>query len=147
MVTRHHPWGDHARSIVLNLSGVSAVTLRLINFEEQSHKTVFINHTRFEERIEPKRNRTEVQPNALPVGQTANTSRLYSLCHVSPWQHSITRLAPGMRVNTRFVLSYACAHHWEASFFEAVPLVGFMYLVFTCMPGESYRRRLRSLLL
>ena len=26
-----------------------------------------------------------------------------------------------------------------------VPLVEFMYLVFTCMPGESYRRRLRSL--
>ena len=30
---------------------------------------------------------------------------------------------------------------------EAVPLVEFMYLVFTSMPGESYRRRLRSLLL
>ena len=29
---------------------------------------------------------------------------------------------------------------------EDVPLVDFMYLVFTCMPGESYRRRLRSLL-
>ena len=28
-----------------------------------------------------------------------------------------------------------------------VPLVEFVYLVFTCMPGESYRRRLRSLLL
>ena len=28
-----------------------------------------------------------------------------------------------------------------------VPLVEFMYLVFTRMPGESYRRRLRSLLL
>ena len=31
--------------------------------------------------------------------------------------------------------------------FEAVPLVAFVYLVFTRMPGESYRRRLRSLLL
>ena len=31
--------------------------------------------------------------------------------------------------------------------FEDVPLVEFMYLVFTRMPGESYRRRLRSLLL
>ena len=31
--------------------------------------------------------------------------------------------------------------------FEAVPLVEFMYLVFTHMPGEKYRRRLRSLLL
>ena len=28
-----------------------------------------------------------------------------------------------------------------------VPLVEFMYLVFTRMPGKSYRRRLRSLLL
>ena len=28
---------------------------------------------------------------------------------------------------------------------EAVPLVKFMYLVFTGMPGESYRRRFRSL--
>ena len=30
---------------------------------------------------------------------------------------------------------------------ENVPLVEFMYLLFTSMPGESYRRRLRSLLL
>ena len=30
---------------------------------------------------------------------------------------------------------------------STVPLVAFMYLVFTRMPGESYRRRLRSLLL
>ena len=29
---------------------------------------------------------------------------------------------------------------------EDVPLVEFMYLVFTRMPGESYRRWLRSLL-
>ena len=27
-----------------------------------------------------------------------------------------------------------------------VPMVEFMYLVVTCMPGESYCRRLRSLL-
>ena len=32
-------------------------------------------------------------------------------------------------------------------FFEDVPLVEFMYLVFTRMPSESYGRRLRSLLL
>ena len=31
--------------------------------------------------------------------------------------------------------------------FEDVPPVEFMYLVSTSMPGESYRRRLRSLLL
>ena len=30
---------------------------------------------------------------------------------------------------------------------ECVLLVEFMYLIFTRMPGESYRRRLRSLLL
>ena len=29
---------------------------------------------------------------------------------------------------------------------EDVPLVEFMYLVFICMPGERYRRRLQSLL-
>ena len=31
--------------------------------------------------------------------------------------------------------------------FEDVPLVGFIHLIFTRMPGESYRRRLRSSLL
>ena len=34
-----------------------------------------------------------------------------------------------------------------ASFFEDTPLVEFMYLVFTRMPGASYHRGLRSLLL
>ena len=38
----------------------------------------------------------------------------------------------GLRVNTRF---------------EDGPLVEFMYIVFTRMPGESYRRWLKSLLL
>ena len=33
------------------------------------------------------------------------------------------------------------------SFFEDVPLVEFMYLVLTRMPGDSYHSRLRSLLL
>ena len=33
------------------------------------------------------------------------------------------------------------------TFTEDVPLVEFMYLVFTRIPGESYCRRLRSLLL
>ena len=32
-------------------------------------------------------------------------------------------------------------------FFERVPLVEFMYFAFTIMPGKSYCRRLRSLLL
>ena len=30
--------------------------------------------------------------------------------------------------------------------FEDVPVVEFMYLVFTCTPGEGYCRQLRSLL-
>ena len=42
-------------------------------------------------------------------------------------------------------VGYLC--HWGASFFEDIPLVEFMYLVFTRMPGESYHRRLKSLLL
>ena len=37
--------------------------------------------------------------------------------------------------------------HWGVSFFEDVPLVDFTYLEFTRIPGESYRRRLGSLLL
>ena len=32
-------------------------------------------------------------------------------------------------------------------YFEGVPLVEFIYLEFTIIPGESYRRRLRSFLL
>ena len=35
----------------------------------------------------------------------------------------------------------------ELEWFEDVPQVEFMYLAFIRMPGESYRRRLRSLLL
>ena len=36
---------------------------------------------------------------------------------------------------------------YDGVYDEDVPLVEFMYLVFTRMPGESYRRRLMSLLL
>ena len=42
---------------------------------------------------------------------------------------------------------YAISPNFSSVVFEDVPLVEFMYLVFTRMPGESYRRRLRSLLL
>ena len=66
---------------------------------------------------------------------------------------------------SKLVLSYACIPVspsvpemegiimyilclWGASFFKDVPLVvEFMYLVFTCMPSESYCRQLRSMLL
>ena len=44
----------------------------------QSHRTVFTNYNLFEEKGEPKRYRTEVlpliQPNALPLGQTAHVA-------------------------------------------------------------------------
>ena len=38
-------------------------------------------------------------------------------------------------------------HNVRRTVLEDVPLVEFMYLVFTRMPGKNYRRRLRSLLL
>ena len=40
---------------------------------------------------------------------------------------------------------YIC--HWRASFLEDEPLVEFMYLVFTRLPGESCHRQLGSLVL
>ena len=48
-----------------------------VGSDGQSHKTVSTNHNLFEEKGEPKRNRTEVlpaasQPNALPLGQTGS---------------------------------------------------------------------------
>ena len=39
------------------------------------------------------------------------------------------------------------SHTAPELYFEDVPLVEFMYLVFTCIVGESYRRRPRSSLL
>ena len=42
---------------------------------------------------------------------------------------------------------YSFCHQNDVHPFEDVPLVEFMYLVFTRMPSESYRRQLRSLLL
>ena len=46
-----------------------------------------------------------------------------------------------VRVTDKEITTVALSH------FEDVPLVEFMYLVCTHMPGKSYRRRLRSLLL
>ena len=42
--------------------------------------------------------------------------------------------------------NFICAVDLLIQTFMDVPLVECMYLVFTRMPGESYRRRLRSLL-
>ena len=59
-----------------------------------------------------------------------------------------------MRVNTRHInptsgtASVFFFFGWSFSgYTEDVPLVELLYLVFTRMPGESYRRRLGSLLL
>ena len=41
----------------------------------------------------------------------------------------------------------ATLNHKIYIFIEDIPLVEFMYLLFTRMPGVSYRRRLRFLLL
>ena len=48
-------------------------------------------------------------------------------------------------LNVKHIINVFCLFCFL--FFEDVPLVEFMYLVFTRMSGESYRRRLRSLLL
>ena len=49
-----------------------------------------------------------------------------------------------MHVNTRYINSrYIYSLNAQS---EDVPLMEFMYLVVTCMPGESYRRLLGSLL-
>ena len=44
---------------------------------------------------------------------------------------------------------YARGEGWEGEtyVFQDIPVVEFMYLVFTHMPGENYRRKLRSYLL
>ena len=46
-----------------------------------------------------------------------------------------------------FLLESSTEFSWEKINVEDVPLEEFLHLVFTRMPGESYRRRLRSLLL
>ena len=50
-----------------------------------------------------------------------------------------------MRVNSHLV--HKLHQEYIPCLFEDVPLVEFMYLAFERIPGESYRRRLRSLLL
>ena len=64
----------------------------------------------------------------------------------------------GCRVRVKLIADWMEVDQWtsfpsiegfldQKSEFEDVPLVQFMYLVFTRMPGESCRRRLRPLLL
>ena len=68
----------------------------------------------------------------LSPGMYVNTRYIHST-------RDTTLLSPGMHVNTRYINSTRGT--------EAAPLVKFMYLVFTNMPGESYCRQLGSLLL
>ena len=49
------------------------------------------------------------------------------------------------QVSDEIFISWLTSGWWISSS-EDAPLLEFMYLVFTRMPGESYRRRLRSLL-
>ena len=76
--------------------------------------------------------------------------RVFVCLYVETVSRSKDYVRSGIRTN----LSYACAHlcrrvclKCRVRVIEDVPLVEFMYLVFTRMPGESYRRRLGSLLL
>lgn len=59
--------------------------------------------------------------------------------------HSAATPAAGNRQGSVDGLSNSC--QWKSCCrFEAVPLVEFMYIIFTCMPNESYCRQLRLLL-
>ena len=57
-------------------------------------------------------------------------------------------LSPGMWVNIRYTNSTSGKSSFVRKYMRSsVPLVEFMYLAFTGMPGQSYCRRLGSLLL
>ena len=59
-----------------------------------------------------------------------------------------TRESVSLEIRSTGIYSEVHPHEvHEEEVHEDVPLVEFMYLVFTRMPGESYRRRLSSLLL
>ena len=49
--------------------------------------------------------------------------------------------------NTKMIFLFCIQLSCHACMHEDVPLAEFMYIVFTHMPGESYHRQLRSLLL
>ena len=59
-----------------------------------------------------------------------------------------TRESVSLEIRSTGISSEVHPHEvHEEEVHEDVPLVEFMYLVFTRMPGESYHRQLRSLLL
>ena len=63
-----------------------------------------------------------------------------------PYSWSLLGKSEGPAPPPSSKISWSFDLAWNPAW-EAVPLVEFMYLVFTRMPGESYRRWLRSLLL
>ena len=77
---------------------------------------------------------------ATPTHRHRHTRTKRDMSTTKTW---IPQLFPAMRVNKRMYLWWSLC----TSGGVYVPLVEFMYLVFTRMPGESYLRRLRSLLL
>ena len=68
--------------------------------------------------------------------------------HTHTFTHTHTSSTVAARTHAR-ARAHTHTHtltHTHTHTIEDVPLMEFMYLVFTGMPGESYRRRLRSLL-
>ena len=87
------------------------------------------------------------------VSVTITASSVYTLSKMSP---RLTEAGQGCYLTfptvLLFVLSTAeplkfSVHNCDLDRNEDVPVVEFTYLIFTRMPGKSYRRRLRSLLL
>ena len=88
---------------------------------------------------------------AVPVDQEIKREFGFSVLLSNSWP-SLTKLTTGFA----FTRSFPVLHWLRPSYtgnkiknqsvicIEDVPLVEFMYLVFTRMPGESYLRRLRS---
>ena len=70
---------------------------------------------------------------------------LWSITKRQMEQVDLSRIDLGEYVVITHTKTSKC--RWGAAFNEDVRLVAFKYHVFTRMPGESYHRRLRSLLL
>ena len=84
----------------------------------------------------------------LPV-PTAEYERTISHLQTLKSYQISNRMRPRVLVQNQHTRELICARNTNKynNKEEDVPLVEFMYLVFTRMPGESYRRRLRSLFL
>ena len=77
---------------------------------------------------------------------TPRTQPTLARTHLKACPYS-SRLLSTSLTWTRLVSSHCMSHFaFHVTQVKDVPLVELMYRVFTCMPGESYRRPLRSLL-